>query len=51
MNKHGEASEGDEMGKLKMLLAQCKCGVHLTINDHRDVYKPVAEALDRRPVE
>lgn len=34
------------MDKLKALMARCKCGVHLTINDHRDVYKPVAEALD-----
>ena len=34
------------MDKLKELLARCKCGVHLTINDHRDIYKPVAEALD-----
>lgn len=34
------------MDKLKKLLARCKCGVHLTINDHRDIYKPAAEALD-----
>lgn len=34
------------MDKLKKLMARCKCGVHLTINDHRDVYKPVAEALE-----
>ena len=34
------------MDKLKQLMALCKCGVHLTVNDHRDVYRTAAEELD-----
>ena len=34
------------MDKLKKLMARCKCGVHLTVNDHRDVYETAAQALE-----
>lgn len=34
------------MEKLKELLTRCKCGVHLTVNEHRDKYKTVSEALE-----
>ena len=34
------------MNKLKELLARCKCGVFLTVNEHRDYYNTAAEALD-----
>ena len=33
------------MDKLKKLMARCKCGVHLTVNDHRDVYETAEQAL------
>lgn len=32
--------------KLKLLLSRCKCGVHLTVNDHRDVYETVEQWLE-----
>jgi hypothetical protein len=32
--------------KLARLLERCKCGVHLTVNDHRNVYETVEEWLD-----
>ena len=35
------------MDKLKTLLARCKCGVHLTINDHRDVYETAEQAIEK----
>jgi hypothetical protein len=35
------------MDKLKCLLARCKCGVFLTVNEHRDYYNTVAEALEK----
>lgn len=34
------------MDKLKTLLGRCKCGVHITVNDHRDVYQTVESALE-----
>ncbi len=33
------------MDKLKELLARCKCGVYLVVNEHRDVYESAADAL------
>lgn len=32
--------------KLKELLSLCKCGVFLTVNEHRDYYFTAEEALD-----
>jgi hypothetical protein len=32
-------------GKLAKLLARCKCGVYLAVNEHRDVYESVEEHL------
>lgn len=34
------------MDKLKALLARCKCGVFVTVNEHRDYYATAAKALD-----
>lgn len=34
------------MEKLKELLARCKCGVYVTVNEHRDYYITAAQALD-----
>lgn len=34
------------MDKLKELLTRCKCGVFLTVNEHRDYYNTAAQALD-----
>lgn len=34
------------MDKLKELLSRCKCGVFLTVNEHRDYYASAAERLD-----
>lgn len=34
------------MDKLKELLTRCKYGVHLTVNEHRDSYEPLAKALE-----
>lgn len=34
------------MDKLKELLVRCKCGVFLTVNEHRDYYYTAAQALD-----
>jgi len=31
--------------KLKLLLDRCKCGVYLSVNEHRDVYMPVSDFL------
>jgi hypothetical protein len=30
---------------LKLLLDKCKCGIYITVNDHRDVYKSVSDYL------
>ena len=32
--------------KLKDLLARCKCGVFLTVNQHRDYYETAENTLD-----
>jgi len=34
------------MDKLKELLSKCKCGVYLTVNEHRNYYQSVAERLE-----
>lgn len=34
------------MNGFKKLLGRCKCGVFLTINEHRDYYQSVADRLD-----
>jgi hypothetical protein len=33
------------MDKLKTLIERCKCGVYLTINDHRNIHQSVTDAL------
>ncbi len=33
------------MDKLTLLINRCKCGVHLTVNDHRDVYETAKQAI------
>ena len=35
------------MDALKTLLARCKCGVFLTVNEHRDYYETPAQRLER----
>jgi len=32
--------------KLEELIKKCKCGVYLTVNEHRDVYQSVEERID-----
>lgn len=32
--------------KLKRLMAGCKCGVYVTVNEHRDVYESAQDALN-----
>lgn len=32
--------------KLRRLLARCKCGVYLTVNEHRDNYESAAEVIE-----
>lgn len=34
------------MDKLKQLLSLCKCGVYVTVNEHRDYYNTAAQALE-----
>jgi len=34
------------MNKLKKLLERCKCGVYLTINEHRDDYQSAKRSLN-----
>lgn len=36
------------MEKLKQLLARCKCGVFLTVNEHRDYYQTAEYALTEK---
>ncbi len=36
------------MNKLKQLLNRCKCGVFITVNEHRDVYETAAQFLEQR---
>jgi len=32
---------------MKDIIAQCKCGVFLTVNEHRDYYETAEEALEK----
>ena len=34
------------MDKMKALVALCKCGVYLTVNEHRDYYQTAAQAIE-----
>lgn len=34
------------MDKLKQILNRCKCGVFLTVNEHRDYYQSAIEKLE-----
>jgi hypothetical protein len=34
------------MDKLKYLLSHCKCGIFITVNEHRDIYQSVQDALE-----
>lgn len=34
--------------KLKELLAQCKCGLYMQVNPHRDVYETVSDWLENQ---
>lgn len=36
------------MEKLQKLLDKCKCGVHLTVNQHRGYYQTAEEALKEK---
>ena len=35
------------MEKLEILLKKCKCGVHLTVNNHRDYYETAEQRLEK----
>lgn len=32
--------------KMKELLSRCKCGVHITVNEHRNYYQSAEQALE-----
>lgn len=34
------------MNDLDFLVANCKCGIHITVNRHRDYYQSAKEALE-----
>lgn len=34
------------MDKLKDLISLCKCGVYVTVNEHRDVYMTALQAIE-----
>lgn len=36
------------MDKMKQIMAQCKCGVHVSINEHRDYYESVDDYMMSR---
>lgn len=38
------------MEKLNKLILRCKCGVHLTINQHRDYYETVEQYFKSNPI-
>ena len=38
------------MDKLKELLGRCKCGVFLTVNEHRDYYITAAKFLEEAEI-
>jgi len=37
------------MEKFEELISKCKCGVHLTVNSHRDVYLSLEEYFNHYP--
>jgi hypothetical protein len=39
-------NRSEKMDKLTKLLASCKCGVYLTVNEHRDSYQSPADWLE-----
>lgn len=38
------------MEKLNKLIKECKCGIHLTINSHRDYYETVEQHFKSNPI-
>lgn len=36
---------------MKRIMEMCKCGVHLTINNHRDYYQKIEEFVSEHSVE
>lgn len=40
-----------EIDKLTELLSRCKCGVFLTVNEHRDYYQTAEKALEEMEME
>lgn len=38
------------MEKLKKLIERCKCGVHITVNAHRDYYETVEQHFKGNPI-
>jgi len=34
-----------KMDKLKKLMSKCKCGVYISVNEHRDYYETVEQRL------
>ena len=38
------------MEKLNKLVQRCKCGIHLTVNPHRDYYETVEQHFKSNPI-
>ena len=38
------------MEKLQKLIEKCKCGVHITVNNHRDYYETVEQHFKGNPI-
>ena len=38
------------MKKLQTLIEKCKCGVHITVNGHRDYYETVEQYFEEDPM-
>jgi len=38
------------MDKINKLINKCKCGVHITINSHRDYYETVEQHFKSNPI-
>jgi hypothetical protein len=38
------------MEKLETLIEKCKCGVHITVNAHRDYYETVEQHFKSNPI-
>lgn len=36
------------MNKLKQLISKCKCGVFLSVNEHRDYYQTAKQSLEEK---